>query len=82
VPPPAWSQECGDPPRAPFALEGDRAISLALIVNELVTNAVKHGLSGRRDGHICVRVDRHDENTALISVRDDGLPAEMQRPLH
>jgi two-component sensor histidine kinase len=60
-------------------LDPDRAISLALIVNELVTNAVKHGLSGRRDGHICVRVDRHDENTALISVRDDGvgLPADF-----
>jgi two-component sensor histidine kinase len=58
-------------------IDPDRAISLALIVNELVTNAVKHGLSGRRDGHISVRVDRHDENTALISVRDDGvgLPA-------
>jgi len=58
-------------------LDPDRAISLALIVNELVTNAVKHGLSDRPDGRIWVRVARHGENTALISVRDDGagLPA-------
>src|SRR3981081_374356 len=35
-------------------LDPDRAISLALIVNELVTNAVKHGLSGRGDGQISV----------------------------
>jgi len=58
-------------------LDADRAISLALIVNELVTNAVKHGLSGRGDGQISVRLDRHDDDTARISVRDDGvgLPA-------
>jgi two-component sensor histidine kinase len=58
-------------------LDPDRAISLALIVNELVTNAVKHGLSGRGDGQISVRLDRHDDDTARISVRDDGvgLPA-------
>jgi LytS/YehU family sensor histidine kinase len=32
-------------------LDADRAISLALLVNELVTNAIKHGLAGRSDGH-------------------------------
>jgi two-component sensor histidine kinase len=53
-------------------LDPDRAISLALLVNELVTNAVKHALSDRSYGHIWVRLDRHDENTALISMRDDG----------
>src|SRR6478752_6671391 len=41
-------------------LDPDRAISLALIVNELVTNAVKHGLSDRSDGHIWVRLARKD----------------------
>jgi hypothetical protein len=58
-------------------LDPDRAISLALIVNELVTNAVKHALSDRSDGHIWVRLARRDKNTALISVRDNGvgLPA-------
>src|SRR5262249_49909623 len=58
-------------------LDPDRAISLALIVNELVTNAVKHALSDCSDGHIWVRLARRDENTALISVRDNGvgLPA-------
>jgi two-component sensor histidine kinase len=60
-------------------LDADRAISLALLVNELVTNAVKHGLAGRSDGHIWVRLARNDKNTAVISVRDDGvgLPADF-----
>jgi two-component sensor histidine kinase len=60
-------------------LDADRAISLALLVNELVTNAIKHGLAGRSDGHIWVRLARNDANTAVISVRDDGvgLPADF-----
>ena len=60
-------------------LDADRAISLALLVNELVTNAIKHGLAGRSDGHIWVRLARSKENTVVISVRDngDGLPANF-----
>ena len=54
-------------------LYADRAISLALIVNELVTNAVKYAFSNDRQGHIFVRLDRQDANTALVSVRDDGI---------
>src|SRR5262249_20017803 len=40
-------------------LDADRAISLALLVNELVTNAIKHGLAGRCDGHIWVCLTRN-----------------------
>jgi two-component sensor histidine kinase len=60
-------------------LDADRAISLALLVNELVTNAIKHGLAGRSDGHIWVCLARNDENTVSISVRDNGvgLPADF-----
>jgi len=54
-------------------LYADRAISLALIVNELVTNAVKHAFPKGHEGHIFVRLVRQDANTALVSVRDDGI---------
>ena len=54
-------------------LYADRAISLALIVNELVTNAVKYAFSNRQEGHVFIRLVRHDANTALVSVRDDGI---------
>jgi two-component sensor histidine kinase len=33
-------------------LDADRAISLALIINELVTNSAKYAFSDRSDGHI------------------------------
>ena len=46
---------------------------MALIVNELVTNAVKYAFSNRDDGHIYVRLARQDAGTALVSVRDDGI---------
>jgi two-component sensor histidine kinase len=60
-------------------LYADRAISLALIVNELVTNAAKYAFQDRHEGHIHVRLVRKDANTALVSVRDDGigLPADF-----
>ena len=54
-------------------LYADRAIPLALIVNELVTNAVKHAFPNDHEGHIFVRLVRQDANTALVSVRDDGI---------
>jgi len=54
-------------------LYADRAISLALIVNELVTNAVKHAFPNGHEGYIFVRLVRQDANTALVSVRDDGI---------
>ena len=46
---------------------------MALIVNELVTNAVKYAFSNRDDGRIYVRLTRQDAGTALVSVRDDGI---------
>jgi len=49
-------------------LDADRAISLALIINELVTNAAKYAFPNRSDGHIWVRLARQNENTAFISV--------------
>jgi two-component sensor histidine kinase len=50
----------------------DRAIPIALIVNELVTNSVKYAFSDHSKGHIWVRLSRPSENSILLSVRDDG----------
>ena len=50
-------------------LSADRAISLALVVNELVTNAVKYAFSNRHVGHIYVRLVRQDLNTGRICAR-------------
>jgi PAS domain S-box-containing protein len=49
----------------------DRAVPLGLIVNELVTNAIKHGLADQHGGTVQVRFLRRDEHYRL-SVRDYG----------
>jgi two-component sensor histidine kinase len=54
-------------------LHPDRAIPIALIVNELVTNSTKHAFSGRSDNRIWVHRVRQNTDTVLISVRDNGV---------
>jgi two-component sensor histidine kinase len=52
-------------------LSNDAVMPLALIANELLTNAVKYGLNGRAVGIIRVRLTRQDESF-LFYVEDDG----------
>jgi two-component sensor histidine kinase len=58
-------------------LDTDRAIAVALIVNELVSNAAKYAFPDQAAGHIRVRVTLRGADHILVSVRDDGvgLPA-------
>jgi two-component sensor histidine kinase len=50
----------------------DRAISTALIVNELITNAAKYAYRGQSGGKIWVAVARGGDDDFSISVRDEG----------
>jgi two-component sensor histidine kinase len=54
-------------------LHADRAIPLALIVNELVTNAAKYAFPDGSNGQIWVDLAQSDSSTAVVSVRDDGV---------
>jgi two-component sensor histidine kinase len=49
----------------------DRAISAALIVTELITNAAKYAY-GEAGGKIWVRVTREGDSSVALSVRDEG----------
>ncbi len=55
----------------PVDVPAHKAAPLALIVNELVTNAIKHGFAGRNTGTIAVSV-RSEGDRFVIDVRDDG----------
>ena len=57
----------------------DRAIPIALIANELVTNATKYAFVGQTTGRIHVSLSRPNENSILVLVRDNGvgLPLEF-----
>ncbi|QYX56103.1 PAS domain-containing protein [Roseovarius sp. SCSIO 43702] len=56
---------------APLRLPTDLAISLALLINELVTNAVKHAFAGREQGQIEIVVSA-EEGRLSVRVSDDG----------
>ncbi|MGO1582451.1 MAG: sensor histidine kinase [Actinomycetaceae bacterium] len=49
----------------------DVATALAVVLTELITNAVEHGLSGR-PGTVVVRVEHHEEQLEIF-VTDDGV---------
>jgi PAS domain S-box-containing protein len=63
---------------AHLVLPSKKATALALIVNELVTNAAKHGLSSRSQGKLRVSLGPEEEDLVL-RVQDDGVgfPAEF-----
>ncbi|WP_394846454.1 PAS domain S-box protein [Pendulispora brunnea] len=61
----------------------DRAIPCGLVLNELMTNALKHAFPDGRRGTIRVGLSRLEDGLLQLSVRDDGvgLPAgvDVQR---
>lgn len=61
----------------PLNLSPDLCIRLALIVNEVVTNAVKHAFPDGRKGHITV-IFRRAEGVLRLSVTDDGVGVSLQ----
>jgi two-component sensor histidine kinase len=58
-------------------LSNDTAMPLALIANELLTNAVKYGVN--REGADTIRVRlRREEESFLFYVEDDGPGFDLQ----
>jgi two-component sensor histidine kinase len=51
----------------------DAAIPCGLIVNELVTNAIKHAFPDSRRGAVRVLVRRTEKSGLLLTVVDDGV---------
>jgi two-component sensor histidine kinase len=58
----------------------DVAIPLGLILNELVSNALKHAFPGERKGSIDVLLCEAGQERITLTVRDDGigLPAGVR----
>lgn len=56
----------------PLRLPSDAATSLALVLNELLTNAIIHGFAGRKEGNLTLAI-RREAQQGLVTVRDDGV---------
>ena len=48
------------------------AIPCGLIVNELVSNALKHGFADDRSGSVLVEIRQHPDQVVELSISDDG----------
>jgi PAS domain S-box-containing protein len=62
----------------PVPLSSKKATALALIVNELVSNAAKHAFRGRRGGRLQIRLGEANGGM-LLRIQDDGpgLPSDF-----
>jgi two-component sensor histidine kinase len=59
-------------------LNSQRATSLALVANELLQNALEHGLAGRTEGQIRITLIRqHQQLQLAVTDNGQGLPAEF-----
>lgn len=56
----------------PVPLESNRAVTLGLVINELVQNALKYAFADDRPGVVAVRLDSDDDWLTLV-VADDGV---------
>lgn len=56
----------------PILVSAGKASSLGLVLNEILTNAIKHGLGDGRAGTISIK-GGCDGDTATISVEDNGV---------
>jgi two-component sensor histidine kinase len=55
------------------------AIPFALILNEAVSNSLKHAFRNQRQGNIWVRLRQDGDGVITLSVQDDGvgMPAQV-----
>ncbi|WP_043335325.1 sensor histidine kinase [Belnapia moabensis] len=58
----------------PIEVPTDRAVSLGVILTELVTNALKYAYPAGEEGPITVRLERQDDH-GLLAVQDRGIGA-------
>jgi two-component sensor histidine kinase len=63
----------------PYMLDIERAVVVGIVVNEAITNALKHAFPGDAGGRVTVRF-RRDAGRYCLTITDDGigLPPEAE----
>ena len=63
----------------PIIVSADKATALGLVLNEIITNAVKHAYRDGREGTLALRTDTSSDRAKII-VTDDGHGMADLRP--
>lgn len=58
---------------APVAIDHERATPMALLLNEVVTNALKHAFVGGEQGKLIVSLQPAADGKAMLTVADNGV---------
>ena len=51
----------------------NKAIPCGLIINELLSNSLKHAFAGKEGGEITVVITYNDKNRCTLTVSDNGV---------
>jgi two-component sensor histidine kinase len=54
-------------------LDVDTAIPCGLIVNELVSNSLKHAFVDNKEGKICIQLSTNNDGILMLVVKDNGV---------
>lgn len=65
--------------QAGLAVDMEAALHCALIVNELITNALKYAFPGDREGSVSVTARRGSGDEIIVGVEDDGAGYEASK---
>ncbi len=62
-----------------LSLPLDQAVPCGLIINELISNAIKHAFPAGRPGHVLIEAQARDHSWIRLRVADDGvgLPPDL-----
>ncbi|HPJ15431.1 MAG TPA: sensor histidine kinase, partial [Spirochaetota bacterium] len=63
---------------ADFEINSKKALSIGIIINELLTNVFKYAFTGRDNGTVSVSIDK-TENRVTLVVKDNGVGISERR---
>jgi len=60
----------------------DTAVPCGLIINEILSNTLKHAFPGDRKGNIQICIERDKDATIVMDISDDGVGVPADKGLH
>ena len=66
----------------PVKLDVAQAVPIGLIINEAVTNSIKHAFPGKTGGNIDIVLRSLDDDRMLLEIADDGVGLKADYDIH